>query len=319
MISIALCTYNGSKYIAEQLNSLLSQTVQPDEIVLCDDASSDDTVNIAKDIMAKWNGKFKLIRNKNNMGYRLNFQAAISECSGDIIFLCDQDDVWKNDKISIMKQAFFDNPKAMLIFHDTELVDADLHILYDSFWKILNFNYQEFLKDNYNQLLEYDIVQGCACAFKKELFDYAQPFCKVAFHDEWLALTAVAKGEVIPVPKKLLLYRQHQNVIGGLPLSFAQKLKKWYGSFYDAICEHLKNIERRRLIFSAYKDKVDTTIYSNNNFDFNEYLLFLDRRKKYIQYKNIKIIKLIPTYFKFDMNMINALKNIIKDVMAMFI
>lgn len=94
MVSIALCTYNGEKYIEEQLESLIHQTCQPDEIIICDDQSKDNTVNIAKSLLGSWPGAWKVIINKKNLGYKKNFQKAISLCRGDIIFLSDQDDVW---------------------------------------------------------------------------------------------------------------------------------------------------------------------------------------------------------------------------------
>lgn len=99
MISVAMCTFNGEKYIKEQIESIINQSLVPDEIVICDDCSKDNTINIIKETLANWSGKANLIINEDNLGYRKNFEKAISLCNGDIIFLSDQDDVWDNCKL----------------------------------------------------------------------------------------------------------------------------------------------------------------------------------------------------------------------------
>ena len=106
MISIALCTYNGESYIVELLLSIINQTLQPDEIIICDDKSTDNTVKKTKLILDGWSGNYRLIVNESNLGYKKNFQKAISLCSGDIIFLCDQDDVWDTTKIAKTMTVF---------------------------------------------------------------------------------------------------------------------------------------------------------------------------------------------------------------------
>ena len=107
MISVAMCTYNGEKYIQEQLESIIYQSVPPDEIVICDDCSNDATLEIVKDILNSYDGIVQLVSNKHNLGYRKNFEKAISLCHGDIIFLSDQDDVWSSNKIEIIKSKYF--------------------------------------------------------------------------------------------------------------------------------------------------------------------------------------------------------------------
>jgi glycosyltransferase involved in cell wall biosynthesis len=145
MISVAMCTYNGSRYLAEQLNSIIHQTMPPDEIVICDDCSKDDSVAIAKKILSNWKGKTQIVVNQKNLGFRKNFQKAINLCHGDIIFLSDQDDVWDLEKIQLMMYVFNTDPDVSLVFHDSQLVDSQLNMLYPSFWKnSLLFDYQAF-------------------------------------------------------------------------------------------------------------------------------------------------------------------------------
>lgn len=105
MISVAMCTFNGEKYIKEQIESIINQSLVPDEIVICDDCSKDNTLNIIKETLDNWPGKVQLVVNEKNLGYRKNFEKSISLCNGDIIFLSDQDDVWNRNKIEIMFNA----------------------------------------------------------------------------------------------------------------------------------------------------------------------------------------------------------------------
>lgn len=163
MISVAMCTFNGEKYIKEQIESIINQSLIPDEIVICDDCSKDNTVNIIKETLDNWSGKVHLVVNEKNLGYRKNFEKAISLCNGDIIFLSDQDDVWNRNKIEIMVNAL-NNSDAILAFHDVEVVDENLKLITGSFWKLLKFNYQKFLHDDFRRIFASNVVQGSACA-----------------------------------------------------------------------------------------------------------------------------------------------------------
>lgn len=321
MISIALCTYNGERYIREQLQSIMEQTCQPDEIIICDDCSKDDTVTIVKDTLSIWSGTYKVFINEKNLGYRLNFQKAISKCTGDYIYLCDQDDVWNADKIKTMQQAFYENPQAVMVFHDIFLVDCNLQILYKSFWEILRFNYHEFLKDNYNSLLESNVVQGAASAFKKDLFEYAVPFCELAHHDEWLALVAVARGKIVPIPKQLAQYRQHQNVVGGLPLTLRQKFINIRSpkQLQVTMSLRLKKLCERSNIFDVYADKVSNLPSFTYKLDYPKFRLFMERRLGYIQSGSWKLICILPLYFTFARCPSNAIKTFIKDWFITFL
>lgn len=127
--SIAMCTYNGEKYIKEQLESIINQSTQPDEIIICDDGSTDRTIDIVKAVLKSWNGRWRVFENEHNLGYKKNFQKAISLCGSDIIFLSDQDDVWNANKIEIMMKVFQDNPYILLAFHDSEIVDDHLNCI----------------------------------------------------------------------------------------------------------------------------------------------------------------------------------------------
>jgi glycosyltransferase involved in cell wall biosynthesis len=122
-VSIAMCTFNGEAFLIQQLNSLAAQTHQPDEIIICDDASNDKSVAIAQ-AFAKDSGlNVRIHRNDKNLGYVKNFEQAIGRCTQDLIFLCDQDDLWHPEKIKQMVDVFDAEPEVGLVLHDFCWID----------------------------------------------------------------------------------------------------------------------------------------------------------------------------------------------------
>lgn len=257
MISVAMCTYNGADHIREQLHSIAAQTVQPDEIVICDDGSTDETIAIIKETLANWPGEVRVIENETNLGFSRNFQKAISLCKGEIIFLCDQDDVWHREKIAIMKDVLDKHPEALLAVHDSVLVDEQRQVLEESFWDYFSpkFNPAEFEAHNYGRLFMGNVVQGCACALRRELFQQAQPFPAAACHDEWLTLVAAAQERLLLVREGLLEYRQWNNQIGALRPSVWQRVKKWAGNFAAAKDKQMAERQRRNDVLSAFSER----------------------------------------------------------------
>lgn len=248
-ISIALCTYNGGRFLKEQLNSIIHQTWQPDEIIICDDQSKDNSVLIAKSILQQWSGKWRIIINEHNLGFKKNFQKAMGLCKGDIIFLSDQDDVWNTRKIEKMMPAFNDQ-NVILAFHDAEVVDKNLKLLYPSLWEIMDFFPKTYQDEDFKIIFAHNVMQGAACCFRRELFQIAKPFPKDVFHDEWVLLMALCVGKVIPVKESLLKYRQAQNAVGGMPMNKLQKIKKWLESVHEATNGHIDYIEKRDFLYS---------------------------------------------------------------------
>mgnify|MGYP002564096947 CR=1 FL=1 len=123
-LSVAMCTYNGEKYIREQLMSIRNQTLRIDEIVICDDCSEDDTVEIIENLIRQYDLPVRLHVNTWNHGYRKNFEQAICRCSGDIIFLSDQDDIWLPTKVETIIGYFNSNPDKEFVFTNAALVNA---------------------------------------------------------------------------------------------------------------------------------------------------------------------------------------------------
>ena len=114
-VSVAMCTYNGQRFLDQQLQSFLDQTVQPDELVVCDDVSSDDSMAMVEAFAARAPFTVKLFRNAQNLGYSRNCERAIAQCTGDLVLLCDQDDVWDRRKIEILREVFVAEPEVGLV------------------------------------------------------------------------------------------------------------------------------------------------------------------------------------------------------------
>ncbi len=207
LISIGLATYNGEKYLAEQLDSIFSQTYKNIEVVVTDDGSTDKTVEILE-IYAKAYG-LKYFVNEKNIGFVKNFEKVISLCTGEYIALADQDDVWKKDKLMMLYNNIGD---AILIHSDAELIDASGRRLSSSYTKAAN----KVLRKNSFEYFFNNDVTGCTVLFKKKLLHSLLPFPQnVLVHDWWLAICACKNGDIKYLDEPLIFYRQHEhNQIG---------------------------------------------------------------------------------------------------------
>ncbi|MCC5464151.1 glycosyltransferase family 2 protein [Pelosinus baikalensis] len=211
-ISVAMCTYNGEKYLAQQLNSILFQTLLPDEIIICDDNSSDNTKRLLKDFT---HPIIKVHHNPINLGSTKNFEQAIKMCSGDIIFLADQDDVWLENKVATIMEAFLLYPHVYMIFTNAFVTDKNLSPTELSLWDYVNFNHKNF---TIQSLLPRNIVTGATMAFKKEALEHIYPFSLTCLHDDWMAFIMTAFYPVMPLNEKLIYYRHHDSQQIGINL-----------------------------------------------------------------------------------------------------
>lgn len=318
-ISIALCTYNGERYIAEQLESLINQTRQPDEIIICDDQSKDNTVIVAKRVLNSWQGKWKIIVNDKNLGYKKNFQKAISLCSGEFIFLSDQDDVWDKRKLEIILDAFHNHPDAIMVFHDAELVNENLQSIYPSLWATMGFDYRQFRNNVYGRFMKGNVVQGAACAFKRKLFDIAQPFPADAIHYEWLALNAIPNGGIYPVNEKLLKYRQTgHNEIGAVSENVLGKIRKWSKNIHERIKFHREELLRYAAVWNVLNEKYGHQLVLGSE-DATTFSEFLNCRREAIAMKKIGDLPTIRSYFPVYNNWKVAFWTKLKDILTIIL
>lgn len=208
-ISVAICTYNGEKYIQAQLETILNQRCVVDEIVLCDDNSSDRTVEIARQVLEGSDVRWRIERNCPGLGVTKNFEKAISLCSGDIIFTSDQDDLWMLDKTEKL-MGCFEEPGCVLAFSDAQIVDGNGQLLLPSLHRKDGFMQLGDFTDNVLRLSY--TVYGCTMAFRRDFVRKIIPFFQSrANHDAWIMCCAGFAGTVTYVPEALICYRIHGN------------------------------------------------------------------------------------------------------------
>ena len=227
-ISVALCTYNGELYIEQQLKSIIRQSHHVNEIVISDDGSTDSTLEIIESLAKKVRDvEFKIFKHGKPVGPAKNFWECIKKCTGEIIFTCDQDDVWVNDKVELMLEHFKDD--VVLVFSDAVLVDQDLNDLHDSLWNTINFKGDE--KNLFSIFLNRNVVTGATMAIKKNIVNETTAVPDGFLHDQWIAINALRFGKIVAVKEKLIYYRQHsQNVVGARRRSVLEKLKQYVQS-----------------------------------------------------------------------------------------
>ena len=222
MISIALATYNGELYISELLNSISGQTTLPDELIISDDSSTDSTLKIANEFARNVTFPVKILTNKDRLGSTGNFEIAIRACSGDIIFPCDQDDIWYQHKIERMLECLVNNPSAGAVFSDADVVDKELNLLECSLWERKRIKPQELSEINssdraFEMVVKRNIVTGTAMAFRAKYRENIIPIPKEWGHDYWITLIISLSSKLIPLPIPLIAYRQHDSNQIGAP------------------------------------------------------------------------------------------------------
>lgn len=234
MISVCIATYNGSKYILEQLNSILKQLDINDEIIVSDDNSSDSTCNLIESLNDKRIVLLHHIPQENVPGYikaTLNFENALKHANGDYIFLSDQDDVWCEDKVEKTMKYFREGYD--YVVSDAYVTDSNLNVISETrFVKGENVHKNKFLA-----LVLATPYQGSCAAFKKSILKKALPFpVGIQSHDRWIGNVAAFYFKYKIIPEKLILYRRHEGVtskaLGGegvkTPISTKIKYKLRY-------------------------------------------------------------------------------------------
>jgi glycosyltransferase involved in cell wall biosynthesis len=228
-----MCTHNGARFVETQLASILDQTLPPAEIVLSDDASSDDTVRLAQELVERHEGTtaFRVMHNPKPLGVTKNFEQAILATTGELIALCDQDDVWHPERLERIAAEFASRPNLTLLHGDARLVDEAGDPLGGTLFEALEVSQWERERissgNAIDALIRRNLVTGATAVFRRTLLDRAVPFPVGWVHDEWLAIIAASTGIVDFIEQPLVNYRQHSaNQIGASKLSFAGKVRR---------------------------------------------------------------------------------------------
>ena len=229
-ISVAMCSYNGEKYMEEQLESIINQTVKVSEIIICDDCSNDGTGKILNDYQARYPELMRVIHNEINLGYVKNFEKAIINCTGDIIFLSDQDDVWRPDKVEKITNKFHADEEVTCVFSNAKVGRNTSEDTGRKLWDQVAFTEEKrrkFSEGEYlQQLIMRNVVTGATMAFKGSMVNHIVPIPEKVVHDAWISFICALYGKIKIIDEPLILYRQHENQQIGATTDIITKIKK---------------------------------------------------------------------------------------------
>ena len=221
MISVCMAVFNGELHLEEQLRSILIQLSDRDEVILVDDCSQDASEALIEGMR---DSRITILRNSINVGPAASFARAISHAKGRYIFLSDQDDVWKPNKVATMC-GVFDSTRSLVLVSDARIVDSNHNVLFNSFFALRRSG-----PGFWHNLYKNGFV-GCCMAFRSEVKDFVLPFPdSKAMHDEWIGLCASIAGEVKFISNILIDYRRHENNVtqlghGSLPSMVRKRIK----------------------------------------------------------------------------------------------
>ena len=222
MISVCIATYNGERFIREQIDSILRQLSSDDEIIVSDDGSTDNTISIINSIDDK---RIRVIEGPRKQSPTSNFECALKASKGDFIFMSDQDDVWKPNKVNICMEWL---QRYDCVVSDAEVTDSSLNPLYPSLYAIMQVKqgriYNTIWKNGYT---------GCCMAFRRNVLEASFPFPKdIPMHDIWIGNVAAYKYNVKFIPDTLIYFRRHEDTTScngkGSKYSIWQQMKfRW--------------------------------------------------------------------------------------------
>ena len=225
-----MCTYNGARFLPEQLESLATQERPPDEIVVCDDRSTDETTTMLRCFSQRSPFPVRLFENEKHLGSTKSFEKAMSLCSGEIIVLADQDDIWYPRKLRSIEQLFGSFTAPVLAFSDAELIDGNSRPLNSRLWNAVGFTPREQRRcsagDGFQVMVKHPTVTGATMAFRRDSFDVLSPFPSDIIHDRWMSLILAAVGPIEIIRNPLMKYRKHRDQQIGTRPTFQQRLQR---------------------------------------------------------------------------------------------
>ena len=292
-ISILLSTYNGEKYLKEQLDSLFSQSYKDFEIIARDDGSSDETINILKSY------NIKILDTDKNLGAKLSFSTllnyAVKNTDADYFMFCDQDDIWKSDRIDntigTMKKIEKTNSDLPLLIHtDLEVVDEKLNVLNKSFWK---YEKRDPSLNSINRLIMQSTVTGCTMMINRKLAEMSLPISENSImHDWWISMVASSFGKIAYLEESTISYRQHSsNDTGSKKFGLSLILKMAVNFlFYDELYKHLdRNINQAESFLIQYESLLDIdTKNMLKDFVSIKEKSFVEKRKILLKHDSLK-------------------------------
>ena len=260
-ISIAMCTFNGARFLGAQLASIANQDRPPDELVICDDGSSDGSIEIMTEFARGSDFPVRLVTNDENLGSTKNFEKAVSLCQGDIVALADQDDVWYRQKLRRIEKTFVRSKETVLAFSDADVIDKDSRLLDARLWSTFRFDRGEQIEfasgHALSVLLRHPVVTGASMAFRRAYVELLAPIPAKQIHDRWISLLLAASGKCEAISDRLMQYRQHEaQQIGPGPRSLRERTErarlrsaKFFLDEMDRFCEVRDRIQQNAAAF----------------------------------------------------------------------
>lgn len=303
-ISIALATYNGEEYLQEQLNSILTQTRLPDELIVSDDASIDSTLEILNYYREIATFKINILSHKNNIGYKKNFERAINHTTGDIIFLSDQDDMWFENKIKTHIEIYKKNKSVLTVINDQELTNLTLNPTGIQKIKLVK---------KYHSLDSF--VTGCCTSFRSSLKPYILPIPEICnSHDNWIHKMSLALDSRIVLEEPLQYYRRHNsntsNWTEDQKVEFRTFLKKMLSRSESDYSLHVNILNEIRTRFVSKKVCQKYIKNLDNNISFWKQRNGLKNDSRFIRYVKI-FLMLFKGYYLREKGMRKLIKDIL--------
>ncbi len=301
-VDILLATYNGEKYLKPQLDSILSQSYSNFRLLISDDGSTDKTKSILEEYSKKDN-RIVLFFQKENLGIIKNFEFLLKKVEAKYYMFSDQDDIWKENKIEKSIKTL-EETESDLVYSDLEVVDENLKVIYESYWKLKGI-YKKIKKyNNFKSLYLNNFVTGCTMLSKKDLINKFLPLPKTSkyvLHDYWIPLILSQTGKITYIEEPLIKYRQHKNnKIGSKKRSDEIKtLDEIRALFIDVKKQHFKT-------FIENEDKfIDENVKTLNKKALTYYEML--EKKKNINFRNWVLFFKLYKYEEFGYTVQNFL------------
>ncbi len=295
-ISVAMATFNGARFLGVQLESIVTQSRPPDEIVVCDDGSSDDTGQIVREFSSRTSIPIQFVINEANLGSTRNFEKAVGMCKGPIVALADQDDVWYGQKLERIERTFLESPAVTAVFSDADLIDENSVSMKSRLWPTFSFGLAEQKKfangDALGVLIRHPVVTGATMGFRRELFGLMTPIPANEIHDQWMSFLLAAMGRFEMIPEPLMQYRRHRGQqVGPGPLNVRDQMAEARDrgeGFY------LHEIERFRQFYDwLEKRKASFPNAEKTQTEIRRKLLHLEHRAHLSRQKAARIPKMV--------------------------
>ena len=315
-LSVCMATYNGEKFIKEQIESILNQTHKPDEIIISDDASKDKTQDILIEYQKRYPDLIKVILNKDNAGFVKNFERALLASSGDLVALSDQDDVWLPEKLQEEYSILEKNPNVGLTFSDLKLVDENLNEIEKSMWEYHNWKMNGYIKgaDFFESILKFNRVTGCTIMIRRQILNDLIPFdSRIHLHDYWLALGSSLLSDVFAINKQLVLYRQHSNNQIGAGIKKTINYDQYLANLQKEAKGLFKEKEFREYIFEYVKEHTKNYLIIKR---VDKYRVFNELRYKLYSGQSLLNRLLIVFRLTFRINLYADKKSFLRDIFS---